>query len=61
MGCDKCDGGFVFKRCCSGLSEMCGCMGYPVAVTNCKDCNAENKEPTDPEMIEQLQYVEWED
>ncbi len=40
---------------------MCGCMGYPVAVTNCKACNAENKEPTDPEMIEQLQYVEWED
>ncbi len=61
MGCDKCTGGFVFKHCCSGLSEMCGCMGYPVAVTNCKACNPKNKNTSDPELIEQLKYVEWVD
>lgn len=59
MGCDKCDGGFVFKMCCAGLSNECGCMGMPYGVTNCKVCNAENKEPEDAELIEQLQYVEW--
>lgn len=33
----------------------------PVQVTNCKHCNAENKEPDDEETINSLQYVEWVD
>lgn len=61
MGCDKCDGGFVFTRCCSGLAEMCGCMGYPVQATNCKHCNVENKDPEDDDIVELLQLTEWVD
>lgn len=61
MACEKCDDGIVFTRCCSGLAEMCGCGGYPVQATNCKNCNPDNAEPTDPNVVEMLQYVEWVD
>jgi len=61
LGCEKCDHGFVFTRCCFGLAEMCGCGGMPVQATNCKNCNPENKEPDDAETESLLEYVEWVD
>lgn len=59
LGCEKCNHGFVFRYCCSGLAEMCGCGGYPVQATNCKECNKDNKEPDDAETSFLLQHVEW--
>ncbi|HFW7070360.1 TPA: hypothetical protein ACIC9P_001576 [Morganella morganii] len=52
-----CDDGIVFITCCGGWE--CGCMGQPVAATNCKECNRENRPPTDKRVLELLNYVEW--
>lgn len=30
--------GYEEKRCCSGLSEMCGCMGQPINPMFCDSC-----------------------
>ncbi len=53
----KCTDGIELITCCSG--RECGCMGQPVAATNCKECNKENREPTDEDVIHYLNYVEW--
>lgn len=60
MGCDKCEGGFVFTRCCAGLSEMCGCGGLPYKSTNCKACNPNGNEPEDENIFLKLAHVESE-
>ncbi len=52
-----CQDGIEFITCCSG--RECGCMGQPVAATNCKECNKENRETTDERVIQELQYLEW--
>lgn len=52
-----CQDGIEFITCCSG--RECGCMGQPVAATNCKECNKENREPTGERVIQELQYLEW--
>lgn len=52
-----CQDGIEFITCCSG--RECGCMGQPVAATNCKECNKENREPTDKQVIQEMQYLEW--
>lgn len=52
-----CQDGIEFITCCSG--RECGCMGKPVAATNCKECNKENRESTDERVIQELQHLEW--
>ncbi|MGO2336729.1 hypothetical protein [Providencia sp.] len=52
-----CQDGIEFITCCSGREY--GCMGQPVAATNCKECNKENREPTDEQVIQEMQYLEW--
>ncbi|NIH23425.1 MULTISPECIES: hypothetical protein [Morganellaceae] len=52
-----CHDGIEFIACCSG--SECGCMGQLVAASNCKECNKENREPTDEQVIQEMQYLEW--
>ena len=60
--CKKCDDqNYVVLSCCSG--HECGCMGQPVQITNCVDCNPEadkhiGSELEQHEHIEHLEFVQ---
>ena len=56
--CKECSGeNYVLIGCCNG--RECGCMGQPVAVTNCKQCNPSGLEPMGDYVSEydMIEYV----
>jgi hypothetical protein len=58
--CKTCGGeNYVFNHCCSGLREMCGCMGHPVSFYNCPECNPNGDKPEGPWIAEYSSYIEY--
>ena len=56
--CKECNGdGYVVLGCCSG--RECGCMGRPVAVSNCKECNPLASLPMSESLKEESKHLEY--
>ena len=57
-GCKKCnDEHYILLGCCSG--QMCGCMGQPVSMTNCDECNPDGDKPLGDYVKEYAERVEY--
>lgn len=55
--CKECKGdNYVLLGCCNG--QECGCMGQPVALTNCTQCNPKG-EMEMGEYIKQYEMLEY--
>ncbi len=58
--CDKCqDDHYILHGCCSGLANECGCMGQPVLITNCKECNPKGDMPMGEYVQQYAEHVEF--
>lgn len=55
--CKQCgDDKYVPVFCCSGLPEECGCMGYPVDVRPCPDCNKDGEKSVSANLEESIPF-----
>jgi len=58
MKCEQCQGErYMLQGCCSGIE--CGCMGMPVSVTNCTECNPEGTAEMSKELEARADYLEY--
>lgn len=56
--CKKCDGDhYIIYGCCSGRD--CGCMGQPVGMTNCQECNPKGELPPEGSTKGYAPYIEY--
>jgi hypothetical protein len=56
--CGTCDDDhYILHGCCSG--RECGCMGQPVLMTNCADCNPNGDKPLGDGVACYAEHVEY--
>ena len=56
--CKECHGdNYILQGCCSG--RECGCMGQPVSITNCKQCNPKGLSEHMGEYVKQYDMLEY--
>lgn len=56
--CKKChDEHFILDGCCNG--HGCGCMGQPVAISNCVECNHDESKPMGEYVKQYAEHVEY--
>jgi hypothetical protein len=56
--CKKCqDEHYMLVGCCSG--HECGCMGQPVSMSNCVQCNKNEDKPMGNYIKQYVEHVEY--
>lgn len=56
--CSYCDDEhYLLQGCCDG--RECGCMGQPVSMTVCKECNADGNKPIGDYVASFAPYIEF--
>jgi len=56
--CSYCDDEhYILQGCCDG--RECGCMGQPVSMTVCKECNEDGNKPIGNYVASFAPYVEF--
>ena len=56
--CKKChDEHFILDGCCGG--RECGCMGQPVSMSNCDQCNLDERKPMGDYVTQYAEHVEY--